>query len=180
MQNLQQRLSGQEATTAGIHEAMAQHVEDIFKEFQGILPLLLGKRTLGSFVTLTLPQELGRSREQLLATLSDLIVAFDFRLISFISAIQSRKSPEDPPTLGAMLITADNANRLLQLPWELEFDSESNLIAFERSSAEGEVISGETWLSFFQTSLEIDEKEAAYDRLVEQFGDASLLPKVNP
>ncbi len=76
-----------------------------------------------------------------------------------------------------MLVTADNASSLFQLPWELEFDADSNLRQHTRSEASGEMIHGGTWQSLFAQNLTDDEKDAAYQQLLEEFGDASLLPK---
>lgn len=159
---------------------MALHSEDVFDEFGGILPMLLGKRKLGSFVTLALPKEITGSRDLLISCLADLIFAYDFRMVSFVSAIQARSETDDEPRLGAILITADNGNNLYQLPWTLEFDNQSNLSSHSRSEAAGEIIPSETWLSFFQQSREEEEIQSAYDRLLTLFGDASLLPELNP
>lgn len=180
MPTLQERLAEQQPATSGIHEAMALHTEDVFDELGGILPLLLGKRKLGSFVTLALPKEITGSRDLLLSCLADLISTYDFRVVSFVSAIRAHSETDEEPRLGAILITADNGNNLYQLPWTLEFDSQANLSSHSRTEATGEIIPSKTWLSFFQQTRESDERQSAYDRLVERFGDASLLPEFSP
>ncbi len=180
MPTLQERLAEQQPATSGIHEAMALHTEDVFDELGGILPLLLGKRKLGSFVTLALPKKVTASRDLLVSSIADLISAYDFRLVSFVSAMRAHSETEEEPRLGAILITADNGNNLYQLPWTLEFDRQSNLSSHSRSEATGEIIPSETWLSLFQQTREPEEVQSAYDRLVEKFGDASLLPEFSP
>jgi len=177
MPNLQQRLSENQPTTSGIHEAMASHAEDVFESFKGILPIFLGKRKLGPFVALTLPRQTIQSRVTLLSTLSDLILAYNFRLVSFVSAIQARTNVNDDPKLGAILITADNAKGLFQLPWDMQFDAESNLIEFNRTEAEGEIISTESWLAYFQRKSGPDTRRVAYERLVNLFEDETQLPE---
>lgn len=176
MPDLQQRLSENSPATSGVHEAMARHAEDVFESLKGILPIFLGKRKLGPFVTLTLPRPTTQSRTKLLSALSDLIIAYNFRLVSFVSAIKARSSEDDAPRLGAILITADNAKALFQLPWGMTFDDASDLIDFERIEAEGEVIPSETWLAFFERSASPETRREAYDRLVNLFEDESLLP----
>jgi hypothetical protein len=175
MPSLQQRLTENSPATSGIHEAMAQHAEDTFDSLKGILPLFLGKRNSGPFVVLTLPNQTMRSRASLLSALSDLIIAYDFRLVSFVSAIQARTSEDDDPKLGAILVTADNAKALFQLPWELDFDAESNLTGYRRSEADGEIIPAASWNAFFQRSSP-EARRPAYERLVNLFEDASQLP----
>jgi hypothetical protein len=101
-------------------------------------------------------------------------------VVSFVSAIRAHSDTDQEPRLGAILITADNAKNLYQLPWILEFDSQANLTSHSRSEATGEVIPSEVWLSYFQQSREADEKQSAYNRLLEVFGDASLLPEFSP
>ena len=177
MPSLQEHLAKQQPATSGIHEAMALHTEDVFDEFAGILPLFLGKRKLGSFVSLALPTEVTGSRDLLNSCLADLISAYDFRVVSFVSAIRAHSDTDQEPRLGAILITADNAKNLYQLPWILEFDRQANLTSHSRSKATGEIIPSEVWLSYFQQSREADERQSAYDRLLEVFGDASLLPE---
>jgi hypothetical protein len=176
MPSLQEHLAKQQPETSGIHEAMALHTEDVFDEFAGILPLFLGKRKLGSFVTLALPTEVTGSRDLLNSCLADLISAYDFRMVSFVSAIRAHSETDQEPRLGAILITADNAKNLYQLPWILEFDSQANLTNHTRSEATGEIVPSGVWLSYFQQSRDTDEKQSAYNRLLEIFGDASLLP----
>ena len=176
MPNLQQRLAENSPATSGVHEAMAQHAEDIFEELKGILPLFLGKRKTGPFVALTLPRQTMQSRATLLSVLSDLILAYDFRLVSFVSAIQARVTEDEAPRLGAILITADNNKALFQLPWDMKFDDDSNLTSFERSEADGEIIPAETWNGFFQRGDSAQSKQQAYDRLLGLFQDASELP----
>ena len=180
MPSLQEHLAKQQPATSGIHEAMALHTEDVFDEFAGIMPLFLGKRKLGSFVSLALPTEVTGSRDLLNSCLADLISAYDFRVVSFVSAIRAHSDTDQEPRLGAILITADNAKNLYQLPWILEFDSQANLTSHSRSEATGEIIPSEVWLSYFQQSREADEKQSAYNRLLEVFGDTSLLPEFSP
>ncbi len=180
MPTLQQRLAEQPPNTSGIHEGMALHCEDVFDSFNGILPLLLGKRKGGPFISLTLPKTCLQSRASLLTALSDLIGVYDLQLVSFVSAVQTRVAENDPPRLGAILVTADNADSLFQLPWELEFDAESNLRQHTRSEASGEIVSRDTWRSLFDQQLDRAEKDNAYQQLLENFGDPSQLPKYAP
>ena len=177
MPSLEQRLSEQAPNPSGIHEAMARHAEDIFDEFQGILPIFLGKRTQGPFLTLAIPKQISQSRETLLSSLTDLIAAYELSLVSFVSALQSRAAPEENPKLGAILITADNASSLYQLPWQLEFDSEANLVSHTRSEAETDIISLDTWRTFFEQSPGPAEKQTAYNNLLLTFGDPSAIPE---
>ncbi|HCR30554.1 MAG TPA: hypothetical protein DIV79_11105 [Opitutae bacterium] len=177
MPSLEQRLSEQAPNPSGIHEAMARHAEDIFDEFQGILPIFLGKRTQGPFLTLAIPKQISQSREILLSSLTDLIAAYELSLVSFVSAIQSRAAPEENPKLGAILITADNASSLYQLPWQLEFDSEANLASHTRSETETDIISLDTWRTFFEQSPGPAEKQTAYNNLLLTFGDSSAIPE---
>ena len=176
MDSLQQLLAKNSSSTSGIHEAMATHAEDVFESFKGILPIFLGKREIGPFVALTLPRETTQSRAKLLSALSDLILAYNFRVVSFLSAIQARASEDDTPKLGAILITADAANSLFQLPWDMQFDSESNLSGFNRTETEGEVIPSQSWVTFFQRGGDTELRRIAYERLVALFGDGTQLP----
>ena len=175
MPSLQQRLAENSPATSGAHEAMAQHAEDTFESLKGILPIFLGKRMAGSFVVLTLPNQTMRSRATLLSALSDLIIAYDFQLVSFVSAIQARASEADEPQLGAILITADDSKALFQLPWELKFDADANLVGYDRSDAEGEIIPAQSWNTFFQRKAP-ELQRPAYDRLLNLFEDPSQLP----
>ena len=176
MDSLQQLLAKNSSSTSGIHEAMATHAEDVFESFKGILPIFLGKREIGPFVALTLPRETTQSRAKLLSALSDLILAYNFRVVSFLSAIQARASEDDTPKLGAILITADAAKTLFQLPWDMQFDSESNLSGFNRTEAEGEIVPSQTWTTFFQRGGDTGSRRIAYDRLVTLFEDETQLP----
>lgn len=155
---------------------MASHAEDVFDSFKGILPIFLGKRRLGPFVALTLPRQTIQSRVTLLSAISDLILTYNFRLVSFVSAIQARTKVDETPKLGAILITADNTKALFQLPWDMRFDDESNLIEFKRTEAEGEIISSESWNAFFERKADPEIRRAAYERLVSLFDDETQLP----
>ena len=177
MPSLEQRLSEQSPTPSGIHEAMARHGEDIFDQFQGILSVFLGKRNQGPFLTLAIPKQISQSRETLLSSLTDLIAAYDLSLVSFVSAIQSRSESDEVPKLGAILITADNASSLYQLPWQLEFDSEANLVSHTRSETDTDIIPLDTWRSFFEQSPGPAEKQTAYNNLLLTFGDPNAIPE---
>ncbi|MEC7906441.1 MAG: hypothetical protein VYC82_04390 [Verrucomicrobiota bacterium] len=177
MPSLEQRISEQSPTPSGIHEAMARHAEDIFDQFQGILPVFLGKRNQGPFLTLAIPKQISQSRETLLSSLTDLIAAYDLSLVSFVSAIQSRSESDEIAKLGAILITADNASSLYQLPWQLEFDSEANLVSHTRSETDTDIIPLDTWRSFFEQSPGPAEKQTAYNNLLLTFGDPNAIPE---
>ncbi len=176
MDSLQQLLAKNSSSTSGIHEAMASHAEDVFESFKGILPIFLGKRELGPFVALTLPRETTQSQVKLLSAISDLILAYNFRVVSFLSAIQVRTCENDLPKLGAILITADAAKTLFQLPWDMQFDRESNLTEFKRTEADGEVIPSESWNAFFQRGGDTKSRRMGYDRLIPLFEDKTQLP----
>lgn len=177
MPSLEQRLFEQAPTPGGIHEAMARHAEDIFDQFQGILPIFLGKRAQGPFLTLAIPKQISQSRETLLSSLTDLIAAYELSLVSFVSAIQLRSGSDESPKLGAILITADNASSLYQLPWQLEFDADANLVSHSRSETDMDIISLDTWRAFFEQSPGPAEKQTAYNNLLLTFGDPNAIPE---
>ena len=174
---LQQLLAEQPPTTSGIHEAMARHSESIFEEFKGVLPSFLGKRKLGPFINLTLPNAVTQNSEALLQTIGDLILVYNLRLVSMVSAVRLHSEKESEPKLGALLITADNAKALFQLPWELELNPDRDVIAASRSTAESEIIPRDIWFQLFTQKADNDTKQFAYDRLVDRFGSADELPQ---
>lgn len=175
--SLQQLLSQQAPTTAGHHEAMALHTEAIFKEFKGILPLFLGKREAGPFISLTLPNAVTESSEALLQTIADFIWVYNLRFISFVSAIRIQDEETGENKLQALLITADKAHTFHQLPWKLSFDSNEDIVAAERSTSSSDLIPREIWSQLFASKVTPDAKTISYDRLIERFGDAEELPQ---
>lgn len=177
MASLQQHLVAQPPTTSGIHEAMAQHAEDVFEEFRGILPMFLGKRQLGPFINLTLPKRITQDNSELLQTVADIVLVYNLRVISFVSAVRMQLADSDAPALGALLITADRAKAYFQLPWQLAFDANRDLVQARRSEIDQDVIPRETRDSFFTDGESDQAKQVAYDRLVDRFGGAKELPK---
>lgn len=175
--SLQKLLTEQPPTSSGIHEAVAQHSEAIFKEFQGILPLFLGKRRTGSFINVTLPNAVTQSSEALLQTISDFIWVYDLRVISFVSAIRMQNEKTEENELQAMLITADSAHAYFQLPWQMEFDSENDIKSFKRIESGSDIIPREIWSQIFSTKAQPDTKTFSFDRLIERFGDVNELPQ---
>lgn len=175
--SLQQLLTEQPPTTSGLHEAVAQHSEAIFKEFKGILPFFLGKRQRGPFINLTLPNSVTESSESLLQTIADFIWVYDLRVISFVSAIRMHDEETDQTSLRALLITADKAHAYFQLPWKLSFDNENDITAAERTSTSTDVIPREIWSQLFATKVTPDNKTISYDRLIERFGSPEELPQ---
>ncbi|MBC2606964.1 hypothetical protein [Pelagicoccus albus] len=175
--SLQQLLTEQPPNASGVHEAVARHSEAIFGEFKGILPLLLGKREKGPFINLTLPNTVTESSEALLQTIADLIWVYDLRLISFVSAIRMQDDVTGETSMQALLITADKTHAFFQLPWKLEFDENSDISKFERSTASSDIIPREIWSQLFASKVTPDTRTISYDRLIERFGDAELLPQ---
>ena len=167
---LQQLLLDNTPNTSGVHEAMAQYAEHIFEELNGILPLFLGKKHLGSYINLTLPNAAVQSSETLIETLGDLILVYNLRMASFISSVRAQTTPDGEPKLGALLITADHTKTIFQLPWTLDFDDNAKLIQHNRTQAQGEVIPSDTWASLFITEANLATKATAYARLVQRFG----------
>lgn len=178
---LTQHLSEQPPNTAGIHEGVARHSEDIFEEFKGILPFILGKRRAGPFINVTLPNVVTGSSESLLQTLTDFIWVYDLRLLSFVSAIRMRDEESGDSSLSAVLITADSAHAYFQLPWKLEFDGNDDLVKATRSEAGSEagsdLVPREIWSQLFASKPSPEQKTFSYDRLVERFGDPEQLPQ---
>lgn len=174
--SLQQLLAAQAPTASGIHEAAAQHAESIFDEFRGILPFFLGKRKLGPFINVTLPNIVTQDNEALLQTLGDFIRVYDLRLVSFVTAIRLRSDDRADPKLGALLITADNAKANFQLIWEMTFDSGADIATVTRTNTDFEIISREVWTQFFSQATDEESKRFSYERLVERFGGADQIP----
>lgn len=156
---------------------MARHAEFIFNEFNGILPIFLGKRKLGPFINLTLPNAVTQSSEALLQTIGDLILVYKLRLVSIVSAVRLHSEKSGDPTLGAMLLTADNATGLFQLPWEIELDSKQDVVAAKRSTADEHIIPLDIWFQLFAQKGDDATKQFSYERLVERFGSEEELPK---
>ncbi len=177
MATLQQLLIDNPPSTQGVHEAMAQYAEHIFEELNGILPLFLGKKHLGSYINLTLPNAAVQSSQTLVETLGDLILVYNLKLASFVSSVRAQSSENSEPKLGALLITADHTKTILQLPWTLEFDSDAKLSGHFRSEAQGEVIPSDVWASLFSREANLATKASSFARLVERFGGEDQLPK---
>lgn len=176
MPSLPQLLAQQPPTTSGVHEAMALHAEDVFENLRGILPLFLGKRRLGPYFTLALPNRVTSDSETLLQSIGDLIAVYDLRLVSLLTAIRVNH-PDRSPSLCALLLTADNAKALFQLPWELAFDGQGDIAQATRSVLDSEIIPRDVWAQLFQQKPEPAEKAVAYERLVERFGGSDEIPK---
>lgn len=177
MANLQQLLIDNPPTTPGVHEAMAQYAERIFEELNGILPLFLGKKHLGSYINLTLPNDAVQSSATLVETLGDLILVYNLRLASFVTSVRTQTNVDSESKLGALLITADHTKSILQLPWSLEFDADSKLAQHSRSETQGDVIPADVWGSLFSREANLATKAESYARLVERFGGEDQLPK---
>lgn len=176
--SLKELLAKQPPTTSGIHEAVALHNESVFQNLRGILPMFLGKRKTGSFINLALPNRVTESSEALMQSLSDLIWVYDLCVISFVSAIRMQTEEEEEPNLKALLITADNARSYFQLPWNLSFDSESNISSFERSNVFAQIIPSEVWQQIFAHKISPEAKTLSYDRLEERFGGPENIPSL--
>ncbi|MEM9157936.1 MAG: hypothetical protein AAGB46_02715 [Verrucomicrobiota bacterium] len=179
MASLQELLTQQPPTTSGVHEAMAQHAEDTFTQLGGILPLFVGKRKKGNYLTFALPNAVTQDNGALLQTLSDIIFVYDLKLASFMTAIRTRVHESSIPKLGALLMTADDAKALFQLPWELEFDSASNLVNSTRSSSDGEIIPRSTWEAFFARTGDLNARQVVYETLIQRFGSQDQLPPIS-
>ncbi|MCH6257343.1 hypothetical protein MLD52_12355 [Puniceicoccaceae bacterium K14] len=177
MPSLQELLIENQPTTSGIHEAMAQHAEQVFEELHGVLPIFLGKRKTSGFINLSIPTKALQNRDILLATLSNLIKTYNLSVASFVSTIRAQFPGSEEPQLAAILITADSSNAVFQLPWELQFDATSNLSAFKRTHAEGFTIDEATWKEMFQETKNLADKAEAYGNLVEVFGGEDQLPR---
>ena len=174
---LQQLLSEQPPTTSGTHEAMARHAESIFDEFKGVLPTFLGKRKRGPFINLTLPNAITGNSEALLQTIGDLILVYDLRLVSIVSAVRLHDEKTNEPKLGAVLLTADNAKSLFQLPWELTLNTDKDVVDSKRSTSESDIIPRDVWLQLFTQEADDETKLFSYDRLVGRFGGENEIPK---
>lgn len=177
MSSLQELLLENQPTTSGVHEAMAQHAENIFDELHGVLPLFLGKRKNGGFINLTIPAPALQNRDVLVATISNLIKTYNLKVVSFVSTIRAQFPGSDEPKLAAILITADSDKTIFQLPWELQFDESSNLSAHNRTQADGLTIDEETWEEMFKDSKNLAAKAEAYGHLVEVYGSEKELPR---
>ena len=175
--SLQQLLAQQPPSTSGVHEAVASHAEDIFKQFRGILPLFLGKRRTGPFINLTLPNAITESSEALLQSLSDLIWVYDLRLVSFVSAVRMRSPEDEEARLKALLITADNARAYFQIPWNLDFDADGDITSAERGASYGEIVPREIWGQIFAKKISDETRTLSYDRLCERFGGPEQIPE---
>ncbi len=175
---LQQLLAQQSPSTAGVHEAVAQHSESIFEEFHGILPFFLGKRRRGTFIQLSLPKNVTEDTEALLQTVSDLILVYELKLASFVSAVRMRDRKTGLAKIGAMLLTADNAGNSFQLHWEMEFDGNSDISSARRSDGEATVIPTEVWQQIFSQKQEAEAKTFCHERLVSRFGGPDSIPKL--
>ncbi len=156
---------------------MALHSEAIFEEFKGILPLFLGKRDGGPFITLTLPNSVTASSEALLQTICDLIWVYNLRVISFVSAMRMQNEETGESELSALLITADKAHAYFQLPWKLTFDEEQDISSNQRSTSTTDIIPREIWSQLFAAKVTPDNRTISYDRLIERFGSAEEIPQ---
>lgn len=177
MPTLQELLLENQPTTSGMHEAMAQHSENIFDELHGVLPTFLGKRKSAGFLNLNLPNEALRSRELLVQTISNLIKTYNLTAVSFTSTIRAQFPGNDEPQLAAILITADSSKTIFQLPWSLQFDETSNLSAHNRTQAEGLIIDEATWEDMFRKTPNLAATAEAYGNLVELYGGEDQLPR---
>jgi len=63
------------------------------------------------------------------------------------------------------------------LPWQLEFDSDANLVSHSRSETDMDIISLDTWRAFFEQSPGPAEKQTAYNNLLLTFGDPNAIPE---